>query len=160
MAFCNFYGNPNVNKIKVRCYILSHLHLTTAEIAAQLFQISSCCFPWNFLQFSLCFQRSAKDFNKIYMLIWGLFPLWFLPFQNFLLPFTAPLLAPNLPLTPQFDKTADFITVWCRMNWEMPSQKKSNKCGSDSKQFNSFEGWIYHNFCLLFVILMCLKIGL
>lgn len=103
----------------------------------------------------LCFQRSAKDFSRIYMLIWGLFPLWFLPSQNFPLPFTSPLLAPDLPLTPQFDKTADFC-----LNYNCLHKKKSNKCGYDSMQFNSFEHWIYHNFSLLLVILMCLQIGL
>lgn len=120
-------------------------------------------FSTNFLQFSLCFQRSAKDFSRIYMLIWGLFSLWFLPSQDSPLPFTAPLWAPNLPLTPQFNKTADFCLNYnCLVPYELGNAftKKSNKCGSDSMQFNSFEGWIYHNFCPLLVILMCLQIVL
>lgn len=135
--------NPEVYKTGLRCYILSRLQLAGAEISVQLFQISSCCFPLDFL---CAFKGQPR--------IWGKFICWFedsLPvvpsFSGFFSSIYSSSVSPELcPLTPQFDKTTDYCLNYnCPVpcEWGNAFAEKWNKCGFDSVPFNSFKGWIY-----------------
>lgn len=126
MAFCNFNGNPKVYKTRLRCYIISPLQLTGAKISAQRFQISSCCFPLDFLEFSCAFKGQPR--------IWGKFIHWFGDSFPLVLSFPGISLSiysssgslnsvlwhPNLIKQQIF---AWIIAALCHMNWKMPLGK-------------------------------------
>lgn len=125
------------------------------------FQISSCCFPLDFLEFSCAFKGQPR--------IWGKFIHWFgdsfplvLSFPGISLSIysssgslNSVLWQPNLIKQQIF---AWIIAALCHMNWKMPLGKSQINVDLTQCHLILSRVKIYHNCCLSLVVLKCFEL--